>query len=106
MNKFWIMYVAPFRSFIFFFTNHIVWTWDVDQRIHVRLFLYYIYACVGIDVYAWCRMVGHEMTAGTINFTLWRLAQLPDVQVCDPCLSPTSPLNRTPHSHDMLYCDD
>ena len=51
------------------------------------------------------RKVGHETTAGKLNFMLSRLAQLSDVQVWDPCLPPTSPPNRTPHSHDTLYCD-
>ena len=104
MNEFWIMYVVPFRSFIFSFTDHMVWTWDIDQHIHVRPFLY-LHICIGIDVYAWCRMVGHKTTADTLNFMLLQLAQLPDVRVCDPWLSPTSPPNRTPHSHNALYCD-
>ena len=95
-------------SFIFSFTTDhmvmMVWAWDADQRIHVCPFLY-VHICVGIDVYAWCWMLGHETTAGTPNFTLLRLVHKLTLRCVPPALPPKSPPNRTPHSHDAFNCD-
>jgi hypothetical protein len=67
MNKFWIMYVAPFCSFISLLL--IIWC---GHGMSISAFMYipfsmYIYALVLMCMHGG-RMVGHEMTAGTLNF--------------------------------------
>jgi hypothetical protein len=77
MNRFRVMCVAAFRSFIFFTETDYV---SICTVTYVP-FSMYIYVLVSMCMR---RMVGHETTPGTINFTLSRPPQLPDVQVCVP----------------------
>jgi len=70
MSSFSIMCVPPFRSLILSFTDCIMWVWRVDQHIHVHPPFMCIYALVLMCMCVARRVVGHETTAGTLNFTL------------------------------------
>lgn len=50
-----------------------------DCHFHVRIFCIYLFFFFRQRL---TRMVGHETTAGSINFTLWELARHPKIQVC------------------------